>query len=135
MRIQSTSVTAAAPRRRIRPRRRRATPSPSQAPRAADDAAGTQQAAKKEDPRAKEFRDKVTSLVRSRFGGSIDRAFAHYDRNKDGGIDKKELLGFLKDAKIGNWITRGFWAKGILKKLDKNGDGKIQRPELVAPKG
>lgn len=89
---------------------------------------------RKIDPREKEFRSKVARLVKKKFGGDFDKAWAHYDRDKDGAINKKELYPFLKDAGIGNIFSRGFWVGGIMNKLDKNKDGKIQRRELVEPR-
>lgn len=76
----------------------------------------------------------VTRLVRERFDGKWKAAFDHY-AGRDGLIDRGELILFLKDADIGSGITRGAWADGILKELDKDNDGKLSWPELKAVQG
>jgi len=80
-----------------------------------------------------ELTDKVIKLVRERFGGDYHKAFEHYDSNpRDGRLDKAELTAFLTDAGIGNWLTRGAWAAGILAALDADKDGTISGPEFEA---
>ena len=81
-----------------------------------------------------ELIDKVQRLVRVRFQGNYKRAFDHYaGRRRDGGqIDRDELMVLLKDADIGNALTRTAWVSGIISKLDKNGDGLISFSELEA---
>jgi Ca2+-binding EF-hand superfamily protein len=75
---------------------------------------------------------KVRQLVFRRFQGDYKRAFDHYARKRErsGSIDTDELNELLKDADIGNGLTRGAWVSGIIKKLDKNGDGFISFSEL-----
>lgn len=81
----------------------------------------------------KELVDKVTKLVAERFSGDYHKAFEHYNRDKkDGRINKPELLDLLKDAGVGNLLTRGAWADGILAELDKDKDGAISSPEFEA---
>ena len=89
-------------------------------------------AKKKPDPRVKAFATKVKRLVDTRFKGDLKRAFAHYDKNKDGGVDHSEMWKFLGDARVGNFITRGFWINGIMKRLDTNKDKKIAFSEMQA---
>jgi Ca2+-binding EF-hand superfamily protein len=72
-----------------------------------------------------EVDDKVTALVRSRFGGDYRAAFAHYDSDGSGAIDRAELTALLKDAGIGSGLTRWAWAKGILEEMDTDADGGI----------
>lgn len=79
-----------------------------------------------------ELTDKVAKLVTERFGGDFHKAFEHYDSDKDGKIDKEELGKLLKDAGIGNWLTRGAWSDGIVAALDASKDGAISGPELAA---
>lgn len=80
----------------------------------------------------KELQDKVTKLVADRFGGDYRRAFQHYDRTKDGKVGRDELLRMLQDAGIGNWLTRGAWANGILAEVDADKDGMISEAEFQA---
>jgi Ca2+-binding EF-hand superfamily protein len=80
----------------------------------------------------RELTGKVTRLIQERFGGDYHRAFAQYDANGDGRIDKAELGRLLQDAGIGNWLTRGAWADGIVAALDADKDGTISGPEFEA---
>jgi hypothetical protein len=89
-------------------------------------------AANTEDPREAELKAKVGKLCDARFGGDYKKAFAHYDGDHDGLISKDELSELLSDAGVGNRITRGAWASGIIKKLDKNADEKISWAEFDA---
>lgn len=78
-----------------------------------------------------EIRDKVNKLVRDRFGEDYHKAFDHYDSNdQDGKISRSELLKFLEDARVGNWLSRSAWASGILAELDTDKDGSISRAEF-----
>ncbi len=78
-----------------------------------------------------ELRDKVSKLVKDRFGGDYHKAFAHYDSDvKDGRISRRELTKLLGDAGVGNWLTRGAWATGIIAELDTDGDGSISEAEF-----
>lgn len=61
---------------------------------------------------------------------AADKLMNDFDTNKDGNIDKAELLAFLKKVGIGNFVTRGEWCKGVLKDADANGDGKLSAAEL-----
>ena len=79
-----------------------------------------------------ELTDKVTKLVAEQFGGDYAKLFEHYDSNKDGRITKAELGALLTDAGIGNWLTRGAWASGIVTALDANQDAAISLAEFQA---
>lgn len=95
------------------------------------------QLAFEEDGNVKELKTKVGALVDKKFGSDYKKAFEHYDTDKDGSIAKGELVNLLEDAKVGNGVTRGAWANGIIEKLDQSGDTKIQFNEFqaVVPKG
>jgi Ca2+-binding EF-hand superfamily protein len=80
----------------------------------------------------KQLKEKIGHLVADKFGGDFQRAFGHYDANKDGKINRDELIELLKVAGIGNWLTRGQWANGILAALDADHDGTITDAELRA---
>jgi hypothetical protein len=80
----------------------------------------------------RELTDKVTRLIQERFAGDYGRAFAHYDSNGDGRIDRAELGRLLQDAGIGSWLTRGAWASGIVAALDADKDSTISAAELQA---
>ncbi|HEY1188518.1 MAG TPA: EF-hand domain-containing protein [Gemmata sp.] len=77
-----------------------------------------------------EIDDKVTALVRGRFGGDYKAAFAHYDADCNGVIDKDELKALLADAGIGSVVTRWAWANGIMSEVDKDRDGAISWAEF-----
>ncbi|VTR92870.1 polyketide partial : [Gemmata massiliana] len=55
-----------------------------------------------------EIDGKVTALVRARFGRDYRAAFARYDADESGAIEKSELNVLLSDAEIGSALTR--WA-------------------------
>lgn len=77
-----------------------------------------------------ELTDKVRQLIEGRFSGDYHKAFAHYDASGDGRIDRTELGRLLEEAGIGNWLTRGAWAGGIIAALDADKDGTISGPEF-----
>ncbi len=80
-----------------------------------------------------EVQDKVTQLVAQRFDGDYAKAFDHYDsKPKDGKISAIELMQLLKDAGIGNWLTRDAWVDGIIAELDADHDGTISAEEFKA---
>lgn|GEM_PF-2588914 len=83
-----------------------------------------------EDSKVKELKDKVRSLVKTKFGGDYKKAFNHYDANHDGGVNASELTKLLEDADIGNAFTRKFWVSGIIDRLDTNKNGKIEWGEF-----
>jgi hypothetical protein len=95
-----------------------------------DEQPGTSQLAFAEDDREKELKQKVGALVQKRFGGDFKQAFEHYDADKDGGVSKAEISKLLSDAGVGNGLTRGAWASGILKKLDRDENGAIEWVEF-----
>ena len=74
--------------------------------------------------------EKVKSLVASKFGGDARAAFVHYDRDGDNKINRTELIDLLRDAGIGNLLTRGKWADGVIAEMDKDGDKAISMAEL-----
>jgi Ca2+-binding EF-hand superfamily protein len=84
------------------------------------------------DDQRQEIDDKVTALVETRFGGDYRAAFAHYDADGNGVIDKDELKALLKDAGIGSGLTRWAWAGGIMGEVDTSGDGSISWAEFAA---
>ena len=77
---------------------------------------------------------KIEALLTKNYGstdeGSMKKLFDAYDANADGRIDKSELAQLLKDADIGNSLTRGAWVKGIMEKLDLNADTAISWDEF-----
>jgi hypothetical protein len=89
-----------------------------------------QLAANEEDENVKELKAKVKALVDKKFKGDYQAGFAAYDSKQDGGLDKDELKALLADAEVGNGLTRGAWASGIIKKLDKNDDKMVQWREF-----
>lgn len=73
---------------------------------------------------------KIKKLVDTEFDGNTEKAFFFFDDDKDGKINWHELFNVARDADIGNRITRSAWVSGIMKELDKDGDGFISREEL-----
>jgi hypothetical protein len=85
-----------------------------------------------EDENVKELKAKVAALVKRDHDGDYKKAFDHYDGDKDGGVEKSELVKLLGDAGVGNFVTRSTWANRIIEKLDKGQDQKIQWSEFEA---
>lgn len=81
-----------------------------------------------------ELKEKIQRLMLRKYGDtsreSMEKLFREYDKNKSSNIDKEELERLLKDAEVGNFVTRGEWVKGIMKKLDANGDKSISWREF-----
>jgi Ca2+-binding EF-hand superfamily protein len=81
-----------------------------------------------------ELVEKVKGLMGRKYGGSdaaaMRKLFDDYDRDRDGKIDAGELEGLLKDAGVGNALTRGAWIKGVIQALDTSGDRKIDWDEF-----
>lgn len=82
--------------------------------------------------RKREVKEKLTVLVAERYAGDSLKAFRAYDRDGDGAIAAAELKRLLKDADVGNWLTRGAWTSGVLAEADADKDGSISVPEFQA---
>jgi Ca2+-binding EF-hand superfamily protein len=78
---------------------------------------------------------KIQRLVTKKYGDtsieSMRKLFDEYDRDRDQKISAEELERLLKDAEIGNGLTRGAWVKGVVGALDQNGDHKIDWKEFT----
>lgn len=84
-----------------------------------------------------ELRQKFRALAASRFGDytlpSMKKLFQSYDGDGDGVIGRVELKAMLKDADVGNGITRGYWVDGIFEALDKSpADDRLSWDEYMA---
>jgi Ca2+-binding EF-hand superfamily protein len=90
--------------------------------------------ASQQDQNEIELKDKIQRLLLRKFGNtsreSMLKMFNEYDKNKNGNIDKGELEQLLKDADVGNGLTRGAWASGIIKKMDTGSDKSISWKEF-----
>jgi hypothetical protein len=47
-------------------------------------------------------------------------------------VEEEDLKAMLKDASIGNWITRGAWAEAIIKETAPSSDSKSSYEEFRA---
>ena len=88
------------------------------------------QVAEQEDARVVELKTKVGKLVTKRFEGDYHKAFDKYDADHDGNMTRDEIIELLDDAGVGNGLTRGMWANGILDKLDMNHDRGVSWSEF-----
>lgn len=83
-----------------------------------------------------ELVEKIQKLLKKKYGDSsienMRKLFDEYDRDKDQKISADELERLLKDADVGNGLTRGAWVKGVIGALDKNSDKKIDWDEFTA---
>lgn len=82
---------------------------------------------------------RIKALLAKKYGDtsmeSARKLFDEYDTNHDQKISERELEQLLKDASVGNAMTRGMWVKGIVGALDKNGDKQIDWAEFSAAVG
>jgi Ca2+-binding EF-hand superfamily protein len=78
----------------------------------------------------KELQDKLTALAADKFGGDVHKLFYAYADQQTKEMNKDELIQLLSDASVGNWLTRGAWASGIMDAVDTNKDGLISVDEL-----
>ena len=72
-----------------------------------------------------EVRRKLNALIDRRFGGNARAAFDHFDRDGDGCLSRSEVSRALREAGIGNRLTRGFYVDGIMERFDRDGDGRL----------
>lgn len=88
------------------------------------------------DPK-KELVTKVRHLVDLRHGGDFNSAFRHYanSHSADAKVNRGELIQLLTDAGIGNSLTRGRWASGVMEEIDTDGDDKISASEFAGAIG
>jgi hypothetical protein len=91
--------------------------------------AGKTASAKEDDPNAKELKEKVGKLVKAKFNDDYKLAFDHY-AGKDNSVGADEIKILLADANVGTFLTRGRWVDGILEKIDKNKNNKIEWAEF-----
>jgi Ca2+-binding EF-hand superfamily protein len=86
-----------------------------------------------------ELVEKIQALLTKKYGDtsaeSMRKLFDAYDKDGDKKISPGDLEQLLKDASIGNAFTRGAWVKGIVGKLDTNGDKLIDWDEFSAAIG
>ena len=79
-------------------------------------------------------RDEVRALVKEyvaeAFGGDYRRAFDHADADKDGKVTRDELTAVLREAGVGNFLTRGLWAREAMKVVDLDSDGGVSWEEF-----
>src|SRR5207302_4452611 len=83
-----------------------------------------------EDPRALELRKKLRQLQDARYGGDRQKLFDAYDKNANRALDKEEVTRMLGDAGVGNGLTRGLWADGMIDRLDTNKDRAVDWAEF-----
>lgn len=79
-----------------------------------------------------ELIDKVTALVKIKFGGDWLVAFMHYDKTNTGDITVGELIDMLADAGVGWRWTRKAWAEAVIDRLDSDNDHVISLSEFRA---
>lgn len=83
------------------------------------------------DAQANEVIVKVQALVKTKFHGDYLAAFAHYDLDHNQKLGHKDVVVLLEDCGIGNFLTRGVWASGVIAALDQNGDGTVTLAEMA----
>lgn len=64
--------------------------------------------------------EKINSYVETKFNGDFNKAFASFDINNDGKLDKNELWYALEMMDVGTYVTRSLWVKGIMEYFDSD---------------
>ena len=80
---------------------------------------------------ANEVIAKVQALVKTKYAGDYMAAFKAYDLDRNGKLGHKDVSKLLEDAGVGNWLTRGVWANGVISHLDLDHDGAVSIPEIA----
>lgn len=73
---------------------------------------------------------KVTRLVETDHGGDWKKGFDAYAKS-DGQVSKDELWQLLKDAGVGNFVSRGTYVARIFEVVDRDGDDRITWDEFA----
>jgi len=74
--------------------------------------------------------NKIQILITNHFEMPED-AFAFFDENGDGVLEKKEIVKLLKEAEVSGFI-RGIVSSKLIEGYDKDGDGYINWSEFKA---
>lgn len=74
--------------------------------------------------------NRIQILITNHFERPED-AFAFFDENGDGQLEKKEITKLLKEAEVSGFI-RGMVSKKLIDGYDKDGDGLINWSEFRA---
>lgn len=84
--------------------------------------------------RKAELQGKLRALG-ARRGLTPEQLFRAYDGDGDGALRRDELVRLLADAGIGSGLTRGAWASGLLRRLDRDQGGALTWDEVQAALG
>lgn len=76
-----------------------------------------------------ELTTKIRKIVEREFGGDWQRAFLSYSKGDDR-VDGDELWRLLKDAGVGNVLTRASYVNKIMEVIDRDNDGRITWTEF-----
>lgn len=83
------------------------------------------------DSEANEVITKVQNLVKAKYAGDYVKAFTAYDLDHNGKLGHRDVSKLLEDAGVGNWLTRGTWASGVISELDLDHDGAVSPSEMA----
>lgn len=72
----------------------------------------------------------ITEFVTRVYLGNWRAAFDHYDDDKDGRVNRADVLVLLNDSGVGSKLARGMIAGAIMKATDANHDGEISWDEF-----
>ncbi len=73
---------------------------------------------------------KLRQHIADNFGDDYRKAFDHHDADHDGTITVDELVALFAAVGVGNFLTRGAWARATMAELDADGDGRIEWSEF-----
>ena len=83
------------------------------------------------DDQKRELKAKIEALIRDKHAGDPQAAFRVY-ADGAGLIDRTSLKDLLRAAGVGNQVTRGAWADGILEAVDSDRDRKVSWSEFTS---
>jgi Ca2+-binding EF-hand superfamily protein len=69
--------------------------------------------------------DKDGTITLEEFLGRRDPAFARFDRNKDGVVDRSEFEAAARES-------TDYWTRRFLKRFDTDGDGRVSKDEFAS---
>ena len=75
---------------------------------------------------------KLEKLFSEKFNNDPKIGFAYYARIGTNLVTREGLITLLKDAGVGNFLTRGIWANKILEIVDTDNDGCISESEFLS---
>ena len=78
--------------------------------------------------------EKINTYIKNEYNEKFNKAFASFDTNNDGKLDKNELWYALEMMDVGTYMTRTLWVKGIMEYFDSDSISTQQLLDLSVKK-